>query len=96
MKKSDLLKSSIDCCLDSGITMKAADGSTTIHAPFTLRPTSFPLKKYEEAMRLQPIFHKLVHKMVNQREFLLKIVEKYMLTIQHLFLFLAYRNMMIS
>jgi hypothetical protein len=58
------------------MTIKATNGSD-VHIPFTLKPTRFPEEKYKQALQLQGLFHELVYNMVQEREFILDIVNKY-------------------
>lgn len=61
----------VDELLNAGIAFCDADNpNKATHAPVTLHPTPFPLKKFAQATSLQPLFNELIYQCVQQRHLL--------------------------
>lgn len=71
----------IDWSLSHGLIIRpptsVSNNSFVMHAPVSLFPSPFPRKTYEEAIKLQPMFNLLFHKLSQDSEFITQVVEEY-------------------
>lgn len=78
---SDLCTLAADFAFAHGLAYRPAmqdsatsvDTSSVIHAPFSLLPSPFPRKLFEEARRLQPICNELYARIAMDHEFLERV-----------------------
>ena len=75
----DLLKTSaINYAMAKGILMLPVENqnnSLAAHAPFALFPSPFPRAGYEYAVKVQPMFNKLVHHLSQDNAFIEEVFE---------------------
>lgn len=81
-QSSYLLKSFIDWSLFNGLSVRPLqaenqNGALAVHAPVTLFPSPFPRACFEEAKAVQIWFNELYARIAADEEWLLKIVDEY-------------------
>lgn len=60
-----------DWAICHGIVMKNKENTSLVkHAPFTLFPSPFPMYLYEEAMKVQSDFQRLIHRASLDHQFI--------------------------
>jgi glutathione synthase len=76
-KLNQLSSIAIDWATLNGLVIRSMtnDIPTAVHAPFSLFPCPFPLKPFERAIKLQPLFNLLVDKVARDDEFLCSIMD---------------------
>lgn len=74
-----LCEHAVDYALTNGTIMrtKPVTAFTAQHAPFSLFPTPYPRRNYEQALELQPLFNMLKHKVSQDTAFIESTFSEY-------------------
>ena len=76
--RDELKDQAIDYALSKGLLMRSAHHQNHVHhAPFTLFPSPYPLKAYQHALELQPLWNLLVDRMSEDAAFIDSVFSKY-------------------
>lgn len=83
-EKEDLRVQGIQWALGNGLVVfprstlgSLGDGTTVVHAPFSLLPTPFPQSCFEEALALQPMINVLIDRVAQDDAYISKVMERY-------------------
>ncbi|KAI9228687.1 MAG: glutathione synthase [Piptocephalis tieghemiana] len=81
-EKEDLRVQGIQWALGNGLVVfprstlgSLGDGTTVVHAPFSLLPTPFPQSCFEEALALQPMINVLIDRVAQDDAYISKVME---------------------
>lgn len=58
------------------LMLKRPDETETVVAPFTLNPSPFPRALYEESLKLQDIWNRLIFRLAQDAQFLEEMVSR--------------------
>jgi glutathione synthase len=74
--EKELLEIASDYSLSHGLVLRPLDLSTTssIHAPYSLYPSPFPKRLFNQAINLQKSYNELYAKITTDDEFLEKVI----------------------